>query len=102
MGLMSRMARCFVDHRPSRYVEHTVEDLAPQRTYALASGYEDLDDHGRSSRPGLGASRSGRPSRCEAGQLRLLPTAGCRETILRMKVETQTGAGGQAGRGRCC
>ena len=45
LGLMSGIARCFVDHRDPRKVEHTVRDLVAQRVYGLALGYEDLNDH---------------------------------------------------------
>ena len=41
------MARRFVDHRRSQSVEYTMEILVTQGAYALASEYEDLDDHDR-------------------------------------------------------
>jgi len=44
-GIIAQFARCFVDHRDPRLIEHTVEQLVAQRTYALALGYEDLNDH---------------------------------------------------------
>ncbi len=44
-GLLARLAACFTDHRDPELVEHTVEELIKQRVFALALGYEDLNDH---------------------------------------------------------
>jgi hypothetical protein len=44
-GILQRFARCFTDHRDPELVEHTVAELIAQRVYALALGYEDLNDH---------------------------------------------------------
>ncbi len=44
-GLMAKMAACFDDHRDPEKIEHTVEALLKQRVFALALGYEDLNDH---------------------------------------------------------
>ena len=44
-GIIKRFAACFTDHRDADLIEHTVEDLVAQRIYALALGYEDLNDH---------------------------------------------------------
>jgi hypothetical protein len=44
-GIIAQFARCFTDHRDPALIEHTVEQLVAQRTYALALGYEDLNDH---------------------------------------------------------
>jgi hypothetical protein len=46
-GLLHRFAACFTDQRAPARIEHTVEDLIKQRVYALALGYEDLNDHDR-------------------------------------------------------
>jgi hypothetical protein len=46
-GYLERFARCFTDHRDPDLVEHTLEQLLRQRVYALALGYEDLNDHDR-------------------------------------------------------
>jgi hypothetical protein len=43
--LLSRLGRCFRDHRDQRRIEHSVETMLGQRIYALALGYEDLNDH---------------------------------------------------------
>jgi len=43
--IVDRFADCFTDHRDAERIEHTVEELVAQRVYALALGYEDLNDH---------------------------------------------------------
>jgi hypothetical protein len=44
-GIIHQFAACFTDHRNPDLIEHTVEELVAQRIYALALGYEDLNDH---------------------------------------------------------
>jgi len=44
-GIIKHFAACFTDHRDVDLIEHTVEELVAQRIYALALGYEDLNDH---------------------------------------------------------
>jgi hypothetical protein len=44
-GLLRRLAACFTDYRDPDLVEHTVYELLAQRVFALALGYEDLNDH---------------------------------------------------------
>jgi hypothetical protein len=44
-GIISGLARCFVDLRDPELVEHSVAELVAQRVYGLALGYEDLNDH---------------------------------------------------------
>ena len=44
-SIIKRFAACFTDHRQSELIEHSVEQLLAQRIYALALGYEDLNDH---------------------------------------------------------
>jgi hypothetical protein len=44
-GIIRQFATCFTDYREPERVEHTVEELVAQRIYALALGYEDLNDH---------------------------------------------------------
>jgi hypothetical protein len=44
-GIIERFAACFRDCRKPEQVEHTVKELVAQRVYALALGYEDLNDH---------------------------------------------------------
>jgi hypothetical protein len=45
IGLMPRLAAYFVDYRNPESIEHPVQGLVAQRVYALALGYEDLNDH---------------------------------------------------------
>ena len=59
-GIMARFAGCFRDHRAAEQVEHTVQELVAQRVYALALGYEDLNDHDELRRaPRLGGACRG-------------------------------------------
>jgi hypothetical protein len=44
-GIVCQFAACFTDHRNPDLIEHTREELIAQRVYALALGYEDLNDH---------------------------------------------------------
>jgi hypothetical protein len=44
-GILRRFAGCFTDHRDPDLIEHTVRELVAQRVFALALGYEDLNDH---------------------------------------------------------
>jgi hypothetical protein len=43
--LLSRVRRCFADHRAPERIEHEVGEMLAQRIYGLALGYEDLNDH---------------------------------------------------------
>jgi hypothetical protein len=45
IGLIDRLAGCFIDHRREELVEHQVSTLVGQRVFAIALGYEDLNDH---------------------------------------------------------
>lgn len=45
LGILKRFAECFVDARDPGRIEHSVEELLRQRIFALALGYEDLNDH---------------------------------------------------------
>jgi hypothetical protein len=44
-GLLADLAGCFDDLRDPELIEHSVEELIRQRVFALALGYEDLNDH---------------------------------------------------------
>ncbi len=43
--IIRQFAGCFTDYRDPDLTEHTIEELIAQRIYALALGYEDLNDH---------------------------------------------------------
>lgn len=45
MGLTPRIAACFPDHRSPGRVTHSMLTLVRQRVFAIAMGYEDLNDH---------------------------------------------------------
>lgn len=45
LGLLDRLAACFEDRRDPERIEHSVAELVKQRVYAIALGYEDLNDH---------------------------------------------------------
>jgi hypothetical protein len=45
IGLTRGLAACFGDRRHQIFVEHRLDQLIPQRLYAEALGYEDLNDH---------------------------------------------------------
>ena len=47
LGVCRMLAGCFDDQRDARWVDHSVQHLLAQRLYALALGYEDLNDHSR-------------------------------------------------------
>jgi hypothetical protein len=45
IGMMHRFAACFRDKRRADLIEHEVVTLVGQRVFAIALGYEDLNDH---------------------------------------------------------
>jgi len=45
IGMMDRFAACFRDERRAELIEHEVATLVGQRVFAIALGYEDLNDH---------------------------------------------------------
>src|ERR1700745_3676101 len=45
IGLVRRLAGCFHDERRQDLIEHEVVTLVGQRVFAIALGYEDLNDH---------------------------------------------------------
>jgi Transposase DDE domain group 1 len=75
-GIIRQFAACFTDHRNPDLTEHTVEELIAQRVYALALGYEDLNDHDDLRRDPLLATVVGKPDptgkarhrRCDRGK----------------------------------
>jgi hypothetical protein len=59
-GITRQFAACFTDHRDPDLIEHPVQDLVAQRVYALALGYEDLNDHDELRRDPLLATLVGK------------------------------------------
>ena len=47
LGLIEAAARCIADPRSPLLITHGVRDMLRQRVYALALGWEDLNDHAR-------------------------------------------------------
>jgi hypothetical protein len=45
IDMMKRLATCFHDERKPHLIEHEVVTLVGQRVFAIALGYEDLNDH---------------------------------------------------------
>ena len=45
MCLLERFSACFTDQRSPLLIQHELRQLISQRVYALACGYEDLNDH---------------------------------------------------------
>lgn len=45
IGLIDRLAGCFIDERKPESIEHAVRTLIGQRVFGMALGYEDLNDH---------------------------------------------------------
>lgn len=45
IGLTKKLSKALRDDRHAGYVDHTMLDLLRQRVYALAAGYEDINDH---------------------------------------------------------
>ena len=40
-----QLSQVINDERPPAYVEHSIEHMLKQRVYAIAAGYEDVNDH---------------------------------------------------------
>ena len=45
IGLIDRLAGCFIDERNPVLIEHAVRTLIGQRVFGMALGYEDINDH---------------------------------------------------------
>ena len=70
IGLTERLARCFVDYRNPSSVEHDVRTLLAQCVYALALGYEDLNDHDELRGDALLSLAAGKVDPTGAGRVR--------------------------------
>ena len=68
--LMARLGRCVSDFRQQGSVEHTATDLIAQRVFAIALGYEDLNDHDTLLRDSLLALLAGRKDLTGQGRKR--------------------------------
>ena len=81
--LLSRLADCFSDGRCQEQVEHPLEEMLSQRIYALALGYEDLNDHEQLRSDPLFGLLSGKRNLAE-------PLAG-KSTLNRLELVGRTG-----------
>jgi hypothetical protein len=70
-AIIHQFAACFTDHRDPELIEHTLADLVAQRVYALALGYEDLNDHDDLRRDPLLAATVGKLDPTGATRARL-------------------------------
>jgi hypothetical protein len=66
IGLLSRVSKCFSDHRDPVWIVHSLSELLAQRIYGLALGYEDLNDHEQWRRDPLLAVLAGKRKLTEA------------------------------------
>jgi Transposase DDE domain group 1 len=66
IGLLSRVSKCFSDHRDPVWIVHPLSELLAQRIYGLALGYEDLNDHEQLRRDPLLAVLAGKRKLTEA------------------------------------
>jgi len=91
IGMMQRVAECFTDWRRAELIEHPVQNLVAQRIYALALGYEDLNDHEYLRRDSVLAALVGssdlKGERREREQDRGCPLAGP-NTLNRLELST--------------
>ena len=60
LNLLSRLSGCFQDHRDPDRIDHSVRELLAQRLYAMALGFEDLNDHDELRRDPLLALLAGK------------------------------------------
>ena len=59
-GILRSFSECFVDYRIAELIEHSVSELVAQRVYAIALGYEDINDHDMLRRDALLATLVGK------------------------------------------
>src|SRR5438094_9181975 len=62
INLVGRFAGCFHDERRAEYIEHEVATLVGQRVFAIALGYEDLNDHDELRHDPMMAVLAGKPA----------------------------------------
>jgi hypothetical protein len=82
IGMMTRFAACFHDTRRADLIEHEVVTLVGQRVFAIALGYEDLNDHDDLRRDPIMAVLAGK---LEARREDCAPVAG-KSTLNRMEL----------------
>jgi len=86
IGLLGRFAECFMDRRCPELVEHAVRTLVGQRVFAIALGYEDINDHDELRHDPVMAVLAGK---LQAGRKDCAPVAG-KSTLNRLELSTRT------------
>jgi Transposase DDE domain group 1 len=86
IGLVDRLAACFADGRRPELIEHSVATLVGQRVFALAIGYEDLNDHDELRHDPLMAVLAGKLA---ARRADCAPVAG-KSTLNRLELSRET------------
>src|SRR5256886_17620421 len=86
LRLSERVAGCFIDGRKAWLIEHTVKTLVGQRLFAIALGYEDLNDHDELRHDPMMAVLAGR---LEARREDCAPVAG-KSTLNRLELSKLT------------
>jgi Transposase DDE domain group 1 len=82
IGMIDRFAACFHDERRQDLIEHEVATLVRQRVFAIALGYEDLNDHDELRHDPLMATLAGK---LEARREQCAPVAG-KSTLNRLEL----------------
>jgi hypothetical protein len=86
IGLIDRLAQCFIDHRDQDLIEHSVATLVGQRVVGIALGYEDLNDHDELRHDPIMAVLAGKLA---AGRANCAPVAG-KSTLNRLELSRAT------------
>ena len=89
IGLVARLAACFIDARAPELIEHSLETLISQRLFGLALGYEDLNDHDELRHDPVMAVLAGK---LEARRKGCAPVAG-KSTLNRLEQALRGGIG---------
>src|SRR5712691_10346855 len=84
IGMMDRFASCFRDRRRPEWIEHEVATLVGQRVFAIALGYEDLNDHDELRHDPMMAVLAGK---LKARREECAPVAG-KSTLNRLELST--------------
>lgn len=88
IGLIDRLAGCFIDERRADLIEHTVRTLIGQRVFGIALGYEDLNDHEQLRHDPVFAALLGK---VEAGRSDCAALAG-KSTLNRLELHAREGS----------
>jgi Transposase DDE domain group 1 len=82
IGVIDRLAKCFIDQRDQDLIEHSVATLVGQRVFGIALGYEDINDHDELRRDPVMAVLAGKLA---AGRANCAPAAG-KSTLNRLEL----------------